>query len=629
MTTIPPATPVSPGSAAAAAPPAPAAGSTAVLTQLPEAVRAAAPGTVISGTVVGRDSQGQTLLQTNAGVIGLRTAALAIGSQITLQIQAAGSQLQAVLLSAIAPKPGGTLPPGAARGAGPVPPGAAPATTLAVSSGPVLTATVLSPNTGGPLPQIPPGGNLPATSASASTNLSATPASSPAGAPAGAPTLARAAGAAPPPVTAAQPGPGASPASTAAGAGLPSSPLVAQSVPGTTPSISSAAATYAATPGAAPASPGGAAPPASAAGGAPPAPGAPATAPAAASPAGTAVPTASAAATAGTPPRPAATAAGTSPPPAAQGPAPAPSFQPAASGTPVQLRLLGPAPAGAPTANQITGTVVGYAPGGQAVVDTALGRLALQLPPGASQPAAGSGLLFELLGLGARAASTAGAAQMPTLGREWPALKSAMTALADIDLPLARQILEVNLPRLASPRFLGQVLHHLASPAASEARALLGDTAVAMLERAGRGDILARLDAELREMTRLNSTASDWRVFFVPILSANELRQLRIFTRKRKSDRDKERDGGRFVVEVDFDDLGALQIDGLVQKPRIDVILRSHVELSPGMQAGIAEVFGRTCDASGLVGKIFFQAAATFPVSPLDEIAKAGPGLSV
>jgi hypothetical protein len=204
-----------------------------------------------------------------------------------------------------------------------------------------------------------------------------------------------------------------------------------------------------------------------------------------------------------------------------------------------------------------------------------------------------------------------------------------MAALADVDLPLARQILEINMPRLGSPRFLGQVLQYLATPTTAEARTLLGDTAVMMLERAGRGDMVARLDAELREMNRLNASSSDWRVFYVPILDMNELRQLRIFTRKRKSGKDKERDGGRFVVEVDFDDLGPMQIDGLVQKPRIDVILRSHVELPPGMQAGIAEVFGRTCDASGLVGKIFFHATANFPVSPLDEIAKAGPGLSV
>jgi hypothetical protein len=302
---------------------------------------------------------------------------------------------------------------------------------------------------------------------------------------------------------------------------------------------------------------------------------------------------------------------------------------PAASGTAVQLRLLGPAPTTPLPANQIAGTLIGYVPGGQAIVDSPLGRLALPLPPGAASPSPGASLLFEILGLGARPSTASASTTLPALGREWPALKSAMAALGEVDLPLARQILEINMPRLGSPRFLGQILHYLTTPTAAEVRTLLGETAVSRLELAGRGDMLARLDAELREMGRLNTNASDWRVFFVPILDMNELRQLRIFTRRRKSDKDREREGGRFIVEVDFEELGPMQIDGLVKKPRIDVILRSHVELAPGMQAGIAEVFGRTCDASGLVGKIFFQATSSFPVSPLDDIAKAGPGLSV
>lgn len=607
MTSIPPSTPVASAStsSAASASAAPAIGTTAVLTQLPDAVRLTTPGTVITGTVVGRDNHGQILLQTDSGVIGLRTAAhLAVGSQITLQLQAAGSQLQAVLLAAVAPRTGAAAPAPTAR-ASPASPTGAPAATFTVSSGPVLTATVISPNIGGPLPSPTPTAAPPSVPQSPGTSAAASPSGRTATAP--------------------PPG-GAAPAlAPASGGALPPASLLAHSVQTASPSISSAVASYSATPGAspsvgAPASAGAAAAKASV----PPA--APGTTPSTAA----AAPGAATAAHAGAPSSPTASAAQqTAPAPAAPGPsAPTPPLHPAASGTTIQLRLIGALPTTPLGPNQIAGTLVGYVPGGQAIVDTLLGRLAVPLPHGAAPPSAGSALLFELFGFGARATGADPAGAMPALGREWPALKSAMTALAEIDLPLARQILEVTMPRLGHPRFLGQILRYLAMPA-TEAGALLGETAVARLERAGRHDLVARLEADLREMSRLNSHATDWRVFYVPVLETHELRQLRIFTRRRKSGKDKSRDGGRFVVEVDFDDLGPMQIDGLVNKPRIDLILRTHVELPPAMQAGIAEVFGRTCDGSGLVGKIFFQSTSTFPVSPLDEITRAGPGFSV
>ena len=152
MTIIPP-SPVS----APSAPTAPSGQPTAVLTQLPGALPTA--GTVITGTVVGRDNQGQTLLQTDAGIVAFKTAAaLTVGSQVSLQVQAVGNQLQAVILSALAA--GTKAPTGSSATRPPAAGGTAsatPATTIAssVSTGSVLTATVIGPS-GGPVPSANP-----------------------------------------------------------------------------------------------------------------------------------------------------------------------------------------------------------------------------------------------------------------------------------------------------------------------------------------------------------------------------------------------------------------------------------------------------------------------------------------
>ena len=628
MTSIPPPSapppvPTPSGAAAPSAPTAPAGGSGAILTQVPPAVRAAVPGTVITGTVVGRDTQGQTLLQTNEGVVAFKTAAaLTVGSQISLQIQTVGSQFQAVILSALAAgaktgsaTPGGQ-PAGAARAA------AAPATTIAPSvsgGGGVITATVIGPS-GGAAPGGPPSGMAPATAApNAGPSGTAAPATPPA--PAATGTAASALPAAQTRVTAAPPSPGGTPASsptspspapTAAAspspaasptASAPSSAptaLLAQQATSSPTGVSTAAARYAATPGSPPATPGTASP------------AGPAT-PAAASPAATA--------TAGAP-APAGTAL----------------LRPAPAGATVQVRFVplvpGTAvPAPTPGAAPVSATIVAHAANGRTLVDTPVGRLTVTLPSDAGHQPIGSRVPLEILSVTREAAGPSpqalasnAAKALPTLGQEWPTLKAAMTALTGADPSFARQLLEMAMPRLGTPRFLSQLLGHLRMGGGPpDARALLGDTAVALLEKAGRGDILARLDAELREMNRLNNSASDWRLIFLPIADLNELRQLRVYTRKKKSKSGKEREhSGRFIVEAEFEAYGPLQIDGLVQKPRIDVIVRSHVEFPPSMQAGIAEVFGRTCDVSGLVGKIFFNASPTFPVSPLDEITQAG-----
>lgn len=269
------------------------------------------------------------------------------------------------------------------------------------------------------------------------------------------------------------------------------------------------------------------------------------------------------------------------------------------------------------------------------IVDTAIGRLAFSAPL-ADDASVGSQIAFEIAAPALRPAPAApgSPALVPARGlagltTEWPAFKAAISTLTAIDPALARQVVETAMPQLGNPRFVAQVLAFLAT-SVDDVKALLGQAAVDALQRAGHGDVLSRLQADLQDMSRLNSSATDWRVFYLPLLDSTELRQLRVFTRRRKAGTDWRRDSGRFVVEVEFESLGPLQLDGLVQKPRLDLILRSHAELPGALRSGISEVFARTCEAAGLNGKIFFQAQPSFPVSPFEEMSRSPmPGVSV
>lgn len=286
---------------------------------------------------------------------------------------------------------------------------------------------------------------------------------------------------------------------------------------------------------------------------------------------------------------------------------------------------------------QVVATVVARTPAGQMIIDTAIGRLALAAfaPDDAG---VGSQIAFEIaapaLRPSAAAPSPATFAQaasrnLGTLATQWPALKDALSTLAAVNPDLARQIMDTALPQLGNPRFVAQVLSFLAT-SATDVKTLLGQTAVDTLQQAGHGDAAARLQTDLNTMNRLNASATDWRIFYVPLLDSTEIRQLRVFTRRRKAGSDWKRDSGRFVVDVEFEHLGSLQLDGLIQKPRLDLILRSHAELPSTLQTGISGVFAQTCEAAGLSGTLFFQAVPSFPVSPLDEMtASTAHGLSI
>src|SRR5687767_5428774 len=72
----------------------------ALLAELPAGMGNVAVGTFLTGTVLERGPNGLTLLQTANGILGLKTTVpLPPGSTVTLQIQTAGAQLQAIVLS--------------------------------------------------------------------------------------------------------------------------------------------------------------------------------------------------------------------------------------------------------------------------------------------------------------------------------------------------------------------------------------------------------------------------------------------------------------------------------------------------------------------------------------------------
>jgi hypothetical protein len=161
---------------------------------------------------------------------------------------------------------------------------------------------------------------------------------------------------------------------------------------------------------------------------------------------------------------------------------------------------------------------------------------------------------------------------------------------------------------------------------------MFGSLGDALRAVGNRSDALRKLRDEFQQASLLaqGGNAQDWRCFFLPLWDDGQLQQINLFyrrPRRGKNDDDKEDNGTRFVVEVNFTRLGSCQLDGLVGKGRFDLMVRSHHDLSETARREISGLFAQAREIGNYAGELTFQTASRFPVSPLEDVAQVPPGV--
>ncbi len=278
---------------------------------------------------------------------------------------------------------------------------------------------------------------------------------------------------------------------------------------------------------------------------------------------------------------------------------------------------------------QITATVVGQDGTGRLLVRTEIGVLAIEnlaaVPLGtrleldavvqAAKPADSSARPAPVTPLQSALASFASA---------WPALEEIVTVADAQDKGLAQRFLDSRIPG-PNTRLASSMLFFFVAIGAVVPRAWLGDQMTRTLERAGRRDLIDRLADDFGQMKRLvdERGPGDWRTLLFPFLDGRELHQVRMYARYaegRDEEGEKDRDL-RFVVDLTLSHMGELQLDGLVQPQRFDLIVRSKIPLSEANRQEIADIFTGAQDAIEMNGSIIFQ-TGEFPVSPFDDLMR-------
>jgi len=281
-----------------------------------------------------------------------------------------------------------------------------------------------------------------------------------------------------------------------------------------------------------------------------------------------------------------------------------------AVGSTLSLRIT---PLEISTGAQVMPATVGESTDGTTVLESTLGRLALdanlELP---------SGTQVNIEPLDSAPSATASLPNTAGLGNGWPALDDALAAL-DRAAPEIATRMRSDLTPTTAPRLAATLLYLAGS--LKSAGAFPPETAAAALSVLGRRDLAQRIEKDVGEFRRLAETnGGDWRILTLPVLDEHAVQPIRLYLRPADDDEDAARrnaGGSRFVLDLEMSRLGALQLDGLVRSNRFDLMMRSHAPLPPAFQSDVAAIFNNALEGAGLHGNISFSTTPHFPVAPL------------
>lgn len=346
--------------------------------------------------------------------------------------------------------------------------------------------------------------------------------------------------------------------------------------------------------------------------------------------------------------------------PTPSGLAPAPTspgldttVKPLAIGAEVTLKILAVlaapggqlqiAPEAAHAATPLIGRIQGYTPAGNPIVQTPIGMLMLHqktsLPVGA-QVALGIDLAEPAMPAAMPIIATPQQAML-TLSRGWPTLANlfdiVMRAGGGVAMGLAQgndAAVDPHLPQTGA-RLAAGLLSAISALRSGNIDQLFGPLLGSKLIPADKLEAVKRLRQEFAQLSQLaqDRPGVDWRALFLPLYDPQYgLTQINLFYRHgnqgQQDGKDEKPAGTRFIVEANFSLLGAFQLDGLVRKKRFDLMIRSRKRLNPRAQHEILEIFDGARELGGYAGALVFQTVDEFPVSPLEDLRKSASAVT-
>jgi len=148
-----------------------------------------------------------------------------------------------------------------------------------------------------------------------------------------------------------------------------------------------------------------------------------------------------------------------------------------------------------------------------------------------------------------------------------------------------------------------------------DARNWLGSAAADILTHMGKFELAARLIEDMSRPAALarDNTVGEWKSYQIPLQAEGRLQTLNLYVhgdRRDRHARDNKPAGAaqvRFLIDMRMSKLGPMQLDGLVQPKKLDMIVRSEHSLPAGLPNELRNAYIRTLDALGYSGGLNFH----------------------
>ena len=196
----------------------------------------------------------------------------------------------------------------------------------------------------------------------------------------------------------------------------------------------------------------------------------------------------------------------------------------------------------------------------------------------------------------------------------WESLQNLITTVGHYS-PLLAQNMIHTLPNAMQPQNLGALATlFVAMLRNGQIDEWIGDSATNLLKQTGKIDILRALAGDTGMVAKLETAPlpNEWRATIFPFWHNNEVHKLPLYYKNWRDDNEEQeerdrRKKTRFMFELKLSRMGQVQVDGFMQREKLDMILRTRSPIGINMQESLRKLYYKAMDRSNLSGELTFQ----------------------
>lgn len=259
--------------------------------------------------------------------------------------------------------------------------------------------------------------------------------------------------------------------------------------------------------------------------------------------------------------------------------------------------------------NTLTATVRGQTPSGQPLL--AVGEQILAVRGGPRNWPVGTEVQLAI-GAGADLV-----ALKESAGKgNWNGLQQTLALLAQSNPALFHELTALRIPQAQTQQLPGALLFFLSAAQGGNLSKWLGTELEEKLESVKRNDLLQKIQDEwhANQTRAFDEVNGEWRGMHVPYAGQDQLHSFRFYVHSRARDGEKQKEGDardwakRFLIDLSLSRLGPIQLDGLVHKKKLDLVVRTEHALPAEVKHSLQQHFIKNVEEVRYSGELRFQA---------------------